>query len=356
LSPICNYAIISVVARRMNRASIGRLDYHPWLGVFFGVFFAIFVLGGLLSGYLFYTSVREIVAYGGLSSLGGFPLFSQGGNPAGPDWSKGERVNVLLLGLDKRPQESCPCRTDTMIVVTLDPRTLTAGVLSIPRDLWVEIPGYGEERINVAHIYGDQYGYPGGGPGLAMRTVEYNLGIPIHYYVRINFDGFRKVVDALGGIDINVEKELVDERYPDENYGFITVRIPAGLQHMDGETALRYARIRHVGTDIGRTRRQQQVLLAIREKALSLNLLPKLPELLQAFGDTVDTNLQPQEILSLAQIAVKVSKDDISFSVIDETMTVPVIMPKTGAYVLFPDRERIRQLIDQIFPSSGSGD
>lgn len=318
-------------------------------GVLLGGLFGIFALGGVWSGYYFYDTARELAFRYGIPGLGG-PSIIQPRVSArdAPDILRGERVNILLLGVDLRPQESGPTRTDTLIVVTLDPATGTAGMLSIPRDLWVEIPGFQEGRINQAHFFGDAYNYPGGGPALAMRTVEYNLGIPIHYYVRINFQGFREIVDTLGGITVDVPSEIRDDRYPDEDYGYMSIYIPAGVQTMDGETALRYARTRHGTTDFERARRQQQVLLAIRDKALNLNLLPRLPDLIRTLGHTVDTNLTPGEVLALAPIASSIDPSQIKSAVIDETMTVRVIM-ETGADVLFPDRVLICQIVEEIF-------
>jgi LCP family protein required for cell wall assembly len=235
-----------------------------------------------------------------------------------------------------------------MIVVTVDPRSMTAGALSIPRDLYVEIPGYREQRINMAHFLGDAYDYPGGGPALTMKTIEYNLGIPVHYYIRINFQGFREVVNYLGGITIDVEEEIWDYRYPDGQYGYTTIHIPAGTQVMDGRTALQYARTRHSGTDFDRLRRQQQVLMAIRAKALRLDLIPKIPALANTMGHMVNTNLQLGEVITLAQIASQIDAEDIRFRVIDESMTVPIILGE-GAEVLFPKRDKIREAVEEIF-------
>ena len=166
-----------------------------------------------------------------------------------------------------------------MILVTVDPGTKTAGMLSIPPDLLVPIPGHSENRINVAHFLGERDKYPGGGPALAKKTVQYTLGIPVQYYVRINFEGFEKLIDAIGGIQVEVKSAIHDEKYPDNNYGYMTVDIPAGLQHMDGKTALQYARARHGSSDFSRARRQQQVLRAVRDKVLSLNIpLTRIPE------------------------------------------------------------------------------
>lgn len=310
---------------------------------------ALFVLGGMASGYLFYTSVRDIVAHTGLPSFENLPLVEPRAGDA-PDVARGERVNVLFLGLDRRPGEEGPSRTDTMIIATLDPVTRSAGLLSIPRDLWVDIPGFEENRINMAYFLGEVSGYPGGGPTLAERTVELNFGVPIHYQVLIDFEGFVAAVDALGGISVDVERAIYDPNYPDNNFGVMSIYIPAGQQWMDGETALRYVRSRSGSSDWERGRRQQKVLLAIRDRVLRLDLLPRLPELLQRFGGILETNLQPAQILALAQIAPQVSSGNIRLEVIDHTRSIPVIL-ESGADVLFPDRASICQVIQEIFQS-----
>ncbi|MBI3286564.1 MAG: LCP family protein [Chloroflexi bacterium] len=245
--------------------------------------FALFVLGGIASGYLFYTSVRDIVANTGLPSFENLPLV-------------------------------------------------------------------GENRINMAYFLGEVSGYPGGGPTLAERTVELNFGVPIHYHVLIDFEGFVAAVDALGGISVEVERAIYDPNYPDNNFGVMSIYIPAGQQWMDGETALRYVRSRSGSSDWERGRRQQKVLLAIRDRVLRLDLLPRLPELLQRFGGILETNLQPAQILALAQIAPQVSSGNIRLEVIDHTRSIPVIL-ESGADVLFPDRASICQVIQEIFQS-----
>jgi LCP family protein required for cell wall assembly len=224
-------------------------------------------------------------------------------------------------------------------------------MVSIPRDLWVTIPGYRENRINTAHYVGDKNGYPGGGPALAMKTVQYNLGVPVHFYVRVDFDGFRRIVDTLGGINIDVPQAINDPKYPDENYGYDPFYIEAGSQHLNGNMALKYARTRATrGADFDRARRQLQVLFAIREKALAIGVVPKIPELWATMADTVQTDLQLVDILELAKRADEITSDDIQNAVIDHTMTVDY-KTNTGAQVLLPVREKIRPVIDDIFTS-----
>jgi len=319
----------------------------------------VFIAGGIGSGYLFYTVVKDFVAHAQLG-MPALPNIEQGraDNEDLPDVAQ-ERVSILVLGTDKRTQEQGPSRTDTIIVLTIEPQGKTAGMLSIPRDLWVSIPGYSEGRINTAHFLGERDRYPGGGPALAKKTVQYALGIPIHYYVRVNFEGFEKLVDALGGITIDVKEAVHDDKYPDDNYGYMTVDIPAGVQHMDGKTALQYARVRHGSSDFVRARRQQEVIKAIRDKVLSLNIpLTRIPEVLRIAGDSVQTDLSLNEMYSLAKLAREIPETNVKSVVIDESMTTGQTTPD-GAQVLILNRDRIREVVYELFsgpiPTSAVG-
>ncbi len=270
-----------------------------------------------------------------------------------PRWEGTERVNILVMGIDQREHEQGPWRTDTMLVLTIDPVTMSGGMLSIPRDLWVPIPGYEEGRINTAHYLGEIYDYPGGGTALAVKTVQYNLGVPIHYYARVNFTAFEQLVDLIGGIDIYVEEEINDPFYPDEAYGYDPLYIAAGWQHFDGEMALKYARTRHsIGGDFDRAQRQQQVILAVFEQVTRLDLLPQLaprtPELWQTLQGSVKTDLTLEQIIALAQLASEVKPEDIRYGVIDEHYTQFWETPDKQQ-VLIPLRDRMRELRDYIF-------
>ena len=272
-----------------------------------------------------------------------------------PRWEGTERVNVLVMGIDQREHEQGPWRTDTMLVLTIDPVTMSGGMLSIPRDLWVPIPGYEEGRINTAHYLGEIYDYPGGGPALAAKTVQYNLGVPIHHYARFNFGAFERMVDLIGGIDVYVEAEISDPAYPDEAYGYDPFYLEAGWRHLNGEMALKYARTRHsAGGDFDRAKRQQQVIMAIFEQVTRLDLLPQLapraPELWQTLQGSVVTDLTLDQIIALAQLASEVDREQIRYVVIDEYYTQFWSTPDEQQ-VLIPLRDRIRELRDYIFTS-----
>ena len=143
-------------------------------------------------------------------------------------WEGKERITILVLGIDQRPTEDPSiARTDTLILLTLDPQTQSAGMLSIPRDLFVPMPDGRQDRINTAHVYG--------GPQFAMKTVEFNFGIPIQHYARINFRAVEELITLLGGIDVYNDQEINDPTFPDANYGYDPFYLPAGFQHLDGK-------------------------------------------------------------------------------------------------------------------------
>ncbi len=327
------------------------------LWVLLGFIFPLFLCGAVGSGYYFYDTVRQYIAYGNLPDYGSVSPQGIVKQPAAapvtssmPNVAAGERVNVLLLGIDRREGEVGPWRTDTMIVATLDPKTKTAGMLSIPRDLYVPIPypGLGENRINTANFYGALNKYPGGGPALAKKTVEYNLGIPVHFYVLIDFQGFKKIVDTLDGIDIDVPAPIDDPEYPTDDYLTQTIHIPAGHVHMDGDLALKYARTRHTTSDFDRSKRQMQILKAMRDKALKLDMLPKVPQLYAQFKDTIETDMTLQQMLALAPLAKEVRTDNIKSRAIDQTMTYEIRL-NNGADVLWPIRDKIAVVVNEVF-------
>jgi LCP family protein required for cell wall assembly len=320
-----------------------------------------FLMIAAMAGLFVFDQVRQFIAASDI-----LPEFTHSAKPSEvtfdptkplPRWEGTDRVNVLVMGIDERKHEQGPWRTDTMLVLTIDPVSMTGGMLSIPRDLWVPIPGYEEDRINKAHFIGDLHDYPGGGPALAAETVQYNFGVPIDYYARVNFTAFEQVVDLIGGIDVYVEEEIVDPTYPAaRDYGYDPLYVAAGWQHFDGERALKYARTRHTeGGDFDRAKRQQQVMTAIFEQVTRLDLLPQLAprvtELWNTLEDAVVTDLTLDEAVALAVLATDVEPGNIRYGVVDEYYTQFWETPEKQQ-VLIPLRDRIREMRDYIFTTA----
>ncbi len=262
------------------------------------------------------------------------------------------RINLLLMGIDRRKGTDWAYRTDTILVVTLDPESGAAGLLSIPRDLQVSIPGWGEDRINTANVYGYLQDRPGGGPALLEATIESNFGIPIDGYFVADFQAFEGIVDALGGIDVDVPKTLHDTRYPDPRPGdphaFKTIHFDPGPQHMNGERALEYARSRMSTSDFDRARRQQQVLLAIRERAFRLGAVPRWPALAAAVLDSVKTDVGAGELLSLAFVVARIDTSRLQQVVLEPPLVVGH-RRADGAAVQLPVWHLINPEIDRLF-------
>lgn len=271
--------------------------------------------------------------------------------PTSEPWEGTERVNILLMGIDRRPGEAFISRTDTMMLVSLDPVTESASILSIPRDLYVLIPGRGRDRINTAFVYGSADNNPLGGAALAMQTVEYNLGVPISHYILVDFSAVINGVNALGGIDVNVPFNINDPTFPDMNYGFDPLFIPAGLNHFDGATALKYARTRHVDNDFGRASRQQQVLLAVRQKVAALGftgMIAQAGTLYQQVENGVRTDLSLEQMIRLATVANSLDSENIYNEVLDYDY-VSSYRTETGAQVLILDNDKAAPLIQSLF-------
>jgi LCP family protein required for cell wall assembly len=216
-------------------------------------------------------------------------------------------------------------------------------------------------RINTAHFLGEIDNYPGGGPALAAKTVENNLGMPIHYYLRVDFNAFVELVNRIGGIDIYVDAEIDDPAYPSHDpadpYGYDPLHIEAGQHHFDGEMALKYARTRHsAGGDFDRAERQQKVLKAVFTKVTRLDMLPTLiaqaPQMWTLLRDSVETDLTLDQMIALARLATQVHPDDIRFAVIDEQYTM-FYETDDGQQVLILLREKMRELRDDLLTPEG---
>jgi LCP family protein required for cell wall assembly len=266
-----------------------------------------------------------------------------------------ETVNFLLIGSDKRPGGSF--RTDTMVIAILRPNDGQVSLISIPRDLWVYIPDWQNQRINTAYQHGISVGYPGGGPGLLKDTIQYNLGIRIDHTAMVEFDGFRRIVDTLGGVDVPVSCPYTDWRLidpslnPENENNWELYTTGPGLIHMDGDLALWYARSRQKSNDFDRGRRQQEVLRAIFSQALQAGTLKRIPELYNDLKDTVDTDLNLVDLLQLSLYAPKMTNADIRSYYIRPPYVTSWIT-EGGAYVLLPNEDALHQMLTEALSAS----
>jgi len=212
-------------------------------------------------------------------------------------------VDILLLGLDARPGQGFVTRTDSIVLLNVNPPTLGVTLLSFPRDVFIRVPGYGDQRINAINVLGEQEA-PGGGPALLKASFKESFGVEVDHVVRLDFAGFRALVDAVGGVDVDVPKLIIDYEFPTEDGGIITVQFEPGKQHMDGERALQYARTRHQDDDYQRAARQQQVIDALVKKLASPLSIPYWPRVLRAFNTHADTDLSALDLLRIAPAAL----------------------------------------------------
>jgi LCP family protein required for cell wall assembly len=245
-------------------------------------------------------------------------------------------VNIILLGSDIRPKGGA-FRTDVMAILTLDPGKGTATVISIPRDLYVYIPGWRVDRINTADLRG--------GPAWVKETVLYNFGVEIDFWMRINFNGFQSAIDQLGGIYVQVGS------YMSDMCGGITYNYSPGMVHMDGFTALCYVRMRAKSSDFDRLRRQQEVMQAIFNRVLSLDGLARMPALYDEYNEHVQTDLRLDDIIPLIPLAAKLASDQsrIHRYTINPNMTSFWRVPYSGASVLLPNRGAILEMLEAAY-------
>ena len=283
-----------------------------------------------------------------------------------PTWDGASRINILFVGLRGGDplKGDCSFCTDTLMLLTIDPTTKTAGMLSIPRDMWVNIPGFGFSRINTAWTLGRGSKLPGGGSALTMKTIAHFIGVPVDYYVQVDFDTFIDVVDLLGGVDVyNDEELLLDPVSHGKDYPKIRLTC-CGYRHLSGRAALAYARCRHIEQgckdgDFGRARRQQKVIFAIREKVFNPENFPTLlaqaPQLYNTFSNGIHTNLALDDAIKLAMLVKDIPKEKIRNEVISNKMIVMdnVMVGGVNASIIRPIPDQIRILRDQLFTASG---
>jgi LCP family protein required for cell wall assembly len=259
-------------------------------------------------------------------------------------------VNILLLGADARIGEEIS-RTDAIILIHINPRAGRVSMLSFPRDLMVDTPGFGRRKINSVYLLGETRLGKGYGAALLKQTVSDLVGVPVHHFALINFDGFRRVIDLVGGISIDVPNVIDDPRYPVDAFPgdvrTMQVRFEPGPQWMDGERALIYARTRHADSDFGRNQRQQQVLLALVERVRERGLISqinKIDDYTSALRDYVRTDVPRSEMIRLARAATRMDLDNIQRYAIDSKMIITLGNPDTFA----ADPEALREMVDRM--------
>jgi LCP family protein required for cell wall assembly len=336
-----------------------------------------FVITASVTAFITYITVRDIVLNWRIPGLPGVSVdtsqsattvetierndFTQSplqltDGPEPEPWDGASRVNVLIMGLDYRDWEGgqgVP-RTDTMILLSIDPVSQTAAMLSIPRDLWVQIPGFEHNRINTAYQIGEVYEVPGGGPQLAMKTVEQLLGLEIQYYAQVDFAAFERFIDEIGGVKVDVQDAIKIAPLGNKPPRMLQ----PGIQVLPGELALAYARARNTeGADFDRAQRQQQIIMAIRNRLLHhntlLTLISNAPALYDELSEGIHTNLTLEQVIQLSWFAAQIPEENIKRGTIG---TEQVIIGTTadGQQVLKPIPLSIRTLRDELFTTYGS--
>ncbi len=269
-----------------------------------------------------------------------------------------DRINILLLGMGGAGHEG-PYLTDTIILVSIKPSTKKIAMISIPRDLLVEIPGYGWWKVNNANAFGEQKS-PSHGAELAKTTLQQTFDQPIDYYVRVDFSGFEKIIDDLGGLKIFVDNGFTDYQYPTEDFKYQVVSFEQGWQTMDGDSALKFSRSRHgnngEASDFARSQRQQKILQALKDRVFSYSFLlspSKINKLTKELSNHLKTDMEPWEVVILAKLMEKVDTENIITKVLDDSpgglLYASIV---NDAYVLQPkgdDFAQIKYLIDNAF-------
>ncbi|PKN88581.1 MAG: hypothetical protein CVU46_00650 [Chloroflexi bacterium HGW-Chloroflexi-8] len=324
-----------------------------------------------------YSFTKNIVSTWTITSLEGIPVPPKSASdpvssqtettPANPPvqlnpeiaaepWDGVSRITVLLMGLDYRDWKAGDTpRTDTMILLSMDPLSQTASIMSIPRDMWVSIPGFESARINMAYYLGELYNLPGGGPGLAIETVEQFLGVPVDYYAQIDFSAFERFIDEIDGVRVTPEMDVKIDPIGD---GYKQILEAGKTYTLPGDLALGYARARYTeGGDFDRAKRQQEVILAIRDRVLDYKMMPKLiakaPTLYQEISSGIKTNLTLDQVIRLATSAINISRENIKNYVIAATDVEMAKTPDGSQDILIPIPDKIRLVRDQAFTTGG---
>jgi len=335
-----------------------------------GVFAVLAVITGIVAS----SVAKDIFKSWTATNIEGVPVEASNGtttNPTGPSvptnqelqtdgpapdpWDGKSRVTILVMGLDYRDWEAGEApRSDTMVLFTLDPLTNTAGMLSIPRDMWVNIPGFDYAKINTAYFLGEINHLPGGGPGLAVETVKQFLGVPINYYAQIDFGAFVRFIDEIKGVTVTVDEPITIAILGSNK----KVNLEPGTYTLPGDHALAYARNRKTaGGDFDRAKRTQQVIIGVRNRILDFKMLPtlvvKAPVLFNEIAGGVTTNMTLDQVVKLAWLVQQIPSENIKQAVIGPDM-VQSAFSADGQDILIPIPDEIRLLRDEIFSSAGA--
>lgn len=277
------------------------------------------------------------------------------------DGQKDDRVNILLLGIGG-PGHDGPYLSDTNIILSIKPSTKTAALISIPRDLGVNLEGHGVRKINAADAFGEAQA-PGAGGEYARQVFAKTFGLDIPYYVRLDFKAFSEIVDEVGGVTVNVPRTFSDSQFPGENYSYRTISFDAGIQAMAGERALDFARSRHgnngEGSDFSRSKRQQLILSALKEKLLSIGTYTNpthVQNILQSLSNHITTNLNFGQLMYLANLGKEADKN-IKMLVIDNGNDgfLKSYIGESGAFLLAPTTgnfDNINLAIQNVFETN----
>jgi len=274
--------------------------------------------------------------------------------PTPEPWDGVSRVTILVMGLDYREWSAGDIpHSDTMILLTMDPLNQTAAIVSIPRDLWVSVPGFDYEKINTAYYLGELWNLPGGGAALASQTVEEFLGTPVDYYAQIDFQAFIDFIDDIQGVKLNIKEPIVVDRLGQWN----TVTLEPGWVTLPGDYALAYARTRKTeGGDFDRAARQQELIMAVRDRILEFDMLPSLvanaPQIYDDLSAGINTNMSLNQVIKLAWSIMDIERDNIS-QVIISNEYVTLGKSPDGLDILIPIPDKIRLLRDEVFATGG---
>jgi LCP family protein required for cell wall assembly len=268
-----------------------------------------------------------------------------------PPLSLDHTENLLVLGADTRPGPWMT-HTDSLMLIAMDREAGEAGILSIPRDLWVNVPGWGEDRINAVYFLGGYTKYSGGGPALARRVAEDTLGVPISHVALIKMDGLARLVDAIGGVTVTLDCPLYEQTSDPKNPSrLLNWSLPAGEVRLDGATAKKFVTYRYLQSDFGRARRQQQLIWAIRNQALKANLLPRIPELWKAFASAFETDLSLLDMIELARFGLELKPENVRGTALDHDVVKSYMTPGGAAVLVVKDPVSLSARLEEMFAS-----